>query len=143
MATFNATLYISANTQSGTLNHRGEVITVRPYAPNAGSYHPSLRLIHVASILSKYASEDDSREKFRQLMEMPHRVPGDLHEHLRNRQWRIRIGQMGQNARDQMNLNKELEMTWAQLKTLLGKRIIGNPDDPTTDTYVLIQDSDL
>ncbi len=142
MATFDSTLVTTATTQPGTLNHRGEVSTAGPYTPNNGSHHPALRLIHVDSIPSNYASVSISRRKFKELMETPFRDPNDLEIHIRNRQWRIRIGQMGQNARDQMNQNKELEMTWTQLKTLLGKRVLGI-DVPLTDTYFLIHDSDL
>lgn len=142
MATFNSTLVITAKTKAGTHIHRGEVITAGPYTPNNGSHHPALRLIHVDSIPSNYASVSISKGKFKELMEEPFRDPDDLSEFLRNRQWRIRIGQMGTNARDQMNQNKELNMTWAQAKTLLGKRILGL-GGPSTDTYVLIEDSDL
>jgi len=142
MATFNATLPITAETQPGTLNHRGEVTTAEPYTPNNGSHHPAVRLIHVTGIPSNYASVSISRRKFKELMETPFVDPNDFEIVLRSRTWRIRIGQMGQNARDQMNLNKELEMTWVQLKNLLGRRIKG-PGGPATDSYVLIEDSDL
>jgi len=143
MATFDVTISMRRHTVSGTLAHRGELNAVRDYDPNTGSHHPRILLIHVTGIPSKYATVQISRRKFKRMMEEPHRDPLDVHEHLRNRQFRLRIGQMPVAARQELMNNKEIAMTWPQFRSLLGKRIIGDRNNPESDTYTTPVDDDL